>query len=202
MAIRIDWHRIPEKISKGLELFFPRIKSSRTVSDAQILKRASQKTVFDRGTLIAAKYSLARAIAEELSAGNAVKINDLGTFRLQIGTCRAVSAEERSHTDDVHIEGINFTPSPEFLEMIGNPDFSWVKENSCTDITNEELTIKLTNWFENNPHITRKQFCNLFNMRRTTAMKHIKTLISNGFLYRKGVKSSTIYKKQVSPATV
>lgn len=202
MAIRIDWHRVPEKISKGLELFFPRIKSSRTVSEAQILKRASKKTVFDKGTLFAAKYNLALAIAEELRAGNAVKLNDLGTFRLQIGTKRAVSAEGRSHTDIVHIEGINFTPSPEFMEMIGNPDFSWDKEDSCSNVSNEELIAKLTAWFENNPQITRNQFCNLFSMRRTTAMKHINALISNGFLYREGVKSTTIYKKQVFPATV
>lgn len=201
MAIQIDWRKIPERISKGMKLYFPRIRSSRTVTEEEVLKHASKGTVFDKGTLIAAKYNITRAIAEELSAGHAVRLNDLGTFRLQIGTGRAVSEEERSHTDTVRIEGISFTPSPEFLEMIGHPSFSWDQEDSCTDVAHEELTTKLNAWFENHPHITRQQFSDIFNMRRTTATKYINVLISNGFLYKEGEKSTTIYKRQ-APSTI
>lgn len=195
MAIHIDWHKVPEKISK-LARYIPRIKSSRTVSEQELLKKAAKNSKFDRGTLIAASFQISRAIAEELREGHAVKLNELGKFQLKIGAGKAVPEGERNNTESIHIEGINFTPSSAFMDFIGKPVFIWDKDiESPIDITDEELMSVLNQWFMSHDFITRMQFSALTNLRRTKATELLNHLIDKGFIYKEGNKATTIYKK-------
>lgn len=197
MAIHIDWHKVPEKISK-MTRYIPRIRSSRTVSENELLRKAAQNSKFDRGTLIAATFLISRAIAEELREGHTVKLDELGKFQLKIGAGKAVTDQERNNTEDIHIEGINFTPSAAFRETLGSPEFVWDKTpESPLGLTEEELMSMLDEWFQTHETITRRQFSSLTNLKRTNATKHLNTLIHDGLIYKVGSKSTTIYKKMV-----
>ena len=198
MSIEIDWQAYPPKQGEndsplGLQ-YYPRIRNSRKVTDEELFKIASNRSALSRGHFPAAIYKIAQAIAHELLNGNIVTLNDLGTFKLHIGTDKPVSKDNRKNLRDIAIKGVNFTPSPEFLEMLLNPDFEWKPEHvSTTPCTDEAILAQLHTWFTSHPFITRQEFCDLFQMSRTTATNRLNKLIEKGMIEKTGKNKDTRY---------
>ncbi len=194
MATKIEWHKVPSKAEDAEPRFFPRIKKAGKVGERKLFKKASAHSVIDRATFSPAIYELVHAIAEELKKGNTVSIQDLGTFQMQIGTEQAIKASERTNTQAIKVEGVKFTPSPHFMDLLKDTEFAWEpKEITNAPITDEQVMEHLSAWFSTHDSITRSQFCTLFHMRRTTATKRINTLISKGLITRAGTNKETKY---------
>lgn len=198
MSIKIDWQEYPPKQGEsdttGERQYYPRIRNSRKVTDEELFKIASIKSVISRGHFPAAVFQIAKAIAQELMNGNTVTLNDLGTFRLHIGTDTPVGKNERNNVKNIAIKGINFTPSPDFLEMLVESQFEWQPEHVSTpSYTDEAILTELKTWFTTHPNITRQEFCNLFQMSRTTGTNWLNKLIRQGMIEKTGKNKETRY---------
>lgn len=196
MAIEIDWQAYPPKQGdENQELrYYPRIKNSRKVTDDELFNEASKKSVITRSHFYPALYEVARAIAQELMNGNIVTLNDLGTFKLQIGTDTPVSKNERMNLRNISIKGINFAPSPDFLEFLADPQFEWKPERVSTPTyTDDAILLELQSWFTTHSLITRQEFCHLFQMSRTTGTTRLNNLIEKGLIEKQGENKETRY---------
>lgn len=194
MSIEIDWHKIPTTKQDEEDRYFPRIKSSHTVTDKELFKKASGKTVFTRATFGPAVYELARVIAEMLSQGNAVSLQDLGIFRLQFGTEHSITSNQRTDTKAIKVKGVSFTPSEELMKVLQETEFKWTPERiTHSYLTDEEIIARLQIWFATHSSITRQQFSDLFLLRRSTATKRINSLIHSDILTKHGNNRQTHY---------
>lgn len=202
--ITIDWLPMPPKninkegddtATNNAPRYYPRINHSQTLSDEDLFKYAeSQNKRWDDYILRAAFDIVSEALAKQLCQGNAVSFPNLGTFRLQITTDQEVTASKRTQTKHVHITGIHFTPSKEFLIDIGTPQFRWQPDSpSASHPTDAQIMQKITEWFRSHDTITRQEISTLLSIKRTAATSLINRLIKQGHFTKSGSGHNTNY---------
>lgn len=197
MAIKINWQKFPpNNNTKDAEdpHFFPRIRNTRTITDNELLDHMSLHSGKHRSYYMPALGDLSQAIAETLLEGNMVKLFDLGTFRLRLGTGKQVTSRNRSDMSNIIIQGVNFTPSEEFLQRLQSPTFQWTPEHTTPrHISEEDIIESLKEWFETHQDISRQKFEHLFQFSRTTATNRLNQLIKRGLLKKFGNNRETKY---------
>lgn len=197
MSIKIDWQKFPPKKEMGEEeetRYFPRIRGGRTISDDELFARMSLHSGKHRSYYMPALEDLSQAIAETLLEGNMVKLFDLGTFNLSLDTNNEVTVNNFSDMNNIHINGVKFTPSENLLQRLQHPEFKWVpKRSNYTQPDEEQIMKYLANWFTIHDCITRLEFEKLFELSRTTATTRLNQLIEKGILKKSGSNRNTIY---------
>ena len=200
MSISIDWqpmppqHSNPNESAPAEELFYPRINHSSLVRSDELFEQAAEGTVFSRGEIGAAFYNLVRAVARQLSQGNTVSLDELGTFRLRIVADKDMHRSELTHTSHVRVGGLTFAPSPDLLSLIGRPDFKWQPTGlPLFRLTDDQIRERLTEWFTTHDAIKCKELSQLIMLKQTATTSLINRLIKEGFLQKSGKGKNTMY---------
>lgn len=208
--ITIDWQLMPPHnlddtghpdSKSNLELFYPRITGSRTVSCDELFALASHGSgcTFHRGELSSALYHIVRAIVQQLQQGNAVELPDLGTFRLQIKADKDMHRDELSHTDHIRCKGVAFKPSPQLLSQLYDLHFKWQPTGSpSSHPTDEQVLAVLHHWFATHDSIKCKELSSLLHLKQTSTQQRINRLLSDGILHKSGSGKNTHYLPNTS----
>ena len=104
-----------------------------------------------------------------------------------------VAATKRKLTK-VKMAGVKFRADQKLKNEIGTIKAKALKANEhSAKLTDKEIDRRLTNYFATRPFMTRNDFQSVCGMMRTTAMRHIRRLRTEGKLKNEGTKRPPIY---------
>lgn len=197
MAINIEWQALPTQNGDDdkLSQLYPRM-SDNGVADFQFLcERIAKRGSHTRGTVISVVSNMVDVIAELLREGKTVDLEELGTFKLSIGTDAVVTPDMPYQKRKVIVRGVNFQPRKALMKTIGTPEFRTVPRNATpVAMTIDQLQHALLEYFKTHDDITRVQFEELCKLKRSTAYIRLKELVESGFLRKVGCNRETKYE--------
>lgn len=197
--VKIEWQEMPPR--KGQEgeesRLFPRMKDNGVLEFDTLCELAAKGSGLSEGTLYAAWFKLARTIAEELAKGKTVKLDDLGSLRLSIGTDAKVTCTTKQRKNKVKVQGVTFQPDGDLMKAIGKPDFEWQPDAALQHAPSaQELAEPLCTYLDEHGSITRAEFARVFRLKRTTAINRLHELACMDVIRQKGYNREAVYVKR------
>ena len=196
MAINIEWQMLPIQ-SNGTDekmLLYPRMAKNETIDFHLFCQKVAKHGAHTKGIVEAIIYDMIDVFGELLHEGKTINFDELGTFKLSIGTNASVTTDTPFYKRDVLVRGVNFQPSKTFMHTIGTPTFRTIPRNSSATIASQDqLQRILLEYFKTHDSITRTQFEDLCKLKRTTAYTRLKALVDSGFLKKVGNNKETRY---------
>lgn len=198
MAIQIEWLALPAATDdKDRETkLYPRIKDNGEVDFKLLCEKIAKRHPHTKGAIISIVSDMVETMSELLCEGRAVKIDDLGTFRLTIKANGTVTPDTPPQKRTATVRGVSFQPHKNLIDAIGRPAFRATACNANAAIMDtEQVKQELTKYFETHDSITRAQLETLCKFSRVTAHERLKQLVNSGFLRQVGYNKMTKYEK-------
>ena len=197
MAINIEWYTLPAQhnnADKEKKLLYPRMVKNETVDFRSFCKKVAKYGAHTKGTVETVISDMIDVFGELLHDGKTVNLEDLGVFRLSIGTNVDITTDVPFHKRNITVRGVNFQPSKTLMSTIGTPSFRNIsKDSSILATPIEHFQRVLLEYFKTHNSITRSQFEELCRLKRTTAYVRLKALVGSGFLIKAGSNKETKY---------
>ena len=197
MAINIEWQALPTQTSDNTNKarLYPRMTENETVDTQAFCEKVARYTSLKKGVVQGLLCDMADVIAKLLREGKTIDLEDLGTFRLSIGTDANVTPDMPYNKRQVTVRGINFQPHKGLMESIGTPDFRVIPRNASPIVMSQgQIQETLLDYFKTHDSITRLQFEKLCKLKRATANVRLKKLVASGFLIKVGSNRDTTYQ--------
>lgn len=196
MAINIEWQLLPtqKKNIDGKPLLFPRMIENESINLNLLCEEIAKQSIHTKGTIKGVIYDLVEIFAKLLHEGKTIDLEDMGTFKLAIGTDAKITSDMPYKKRPITVRGINFQPSKILMDAIGTPKFRTIPRNAkLTAMSQEQLQKTLLEYFNKHDSITRLQFERLCQLKRATAYFHLKRFVESGFLIKIGNNRETRY---------
>lgn len=105
--------------------FYPMLKTSGRTRTRQLALDMSERSTVSIGDMLVTLEGMLSTIPKELANGNIVDLGEFGTFKLQVKTDGASSADEIT-SKHIHHVSVRFSPGKAFKDALGKIEF--VKE--------------------------------------------------------------------------
>lgn len=199
MAIRYDLYTIPDPRDKENELYHVRIVPDPPTTTKMMEERIEERCTLTTTDVKAALSALADIMKEELLQGRRVHLRGIGYFYLTLKTVPTdndVVNIQKVRAPQVEIKSVTFRPEKELIEdmrKVSEFCLPKTKRHSCkqTDIS---LTDILTNYFADHKELDRTIFEGLCGFRRSTALRRLKQLVTEGKLKNVGNRHAPRYQ--------
>lgn len=130
---------------------------------------------------------------QELSSGNSVHVDGIGSFRIKAES-HAVSSPKEIRAENIHCTGVVFTPEKSLLRELKGVTFEKVAEtHRSQELSDEEIDKKLEEFFKEHVCITTRQLCSLCGLRKATALRRLQKRVEEGKLTHPGYLRSPFY---------
>nr|WP_302830263.1 HU family DNA-binding protein [uncultured Bacteroides sp.] len=196
MAILFDWYEDPRSSDKqGKEkTLHPRIKLNGSVGTDVLRRRIQERCSLTETDVSAALDALSHIMGEELAEGRQVHLDGIGYFYPCLTSTGPVTAETKRKLTKVKLKAIKFRADRTLKSEFGTLKVKCLKGSlNFKHLTDEEIDCRLTNYFKTHQFLRRTDFQELCGMVRSTAMRHIRRLRSEGKLENLGGLMQPIY---------
>lgn len=196
MAILFDWYEDPKSSDKqGKEkTLHPRIKLNGSVGTDVLRRRIQERCSLTETDVSAALDALSHIMGEELAEGRQVHLDGIGYFYPCLTSTEPVTAETKRKLTKVKLKAIKFRADRTLKSEFGTLKVKCLKGSlNFKHLTDEEIDRRLTNYFKIHQFLRRTDFQELCGMVRSTAMRHIRRLRSEGKLENLGGLMQPIY---------
>lgn len=167
-----------------------------TINVKQMAESITDATTLTQSDVLAAITALTGEITTALRMGNKVRIDGLGTFRLQITTPKKDLQADDKVAKKIEVRGVAFQPEKSFTKQFASVSFT----RTATSRTfrrvadKDSLLSQLRTFFKDNEFLRREHVENLANCSRTTAKKFINELEAEGYITNDGTYRNPIYR--------
>lgn len=196
MAILFDWYENPDSYDKSPEekTLHPRLRLNGSVDTDRLRRDIQARCSLTETDVSAVLDALSHIMGEELAEGRQVHLDGIGYFRVSLTTKEPVVASTKRKLTKVKMSGVKFRADQKLKNEIGTIKAKTLKANEhSAKLTSEEIDQRLTQYFANHNFMTRSDFQRICGMMRTTAMRHIRRLRSEGKLKNEGTMLQPIY---------
>ncbi len=189
MSLLYEFYRNPQPDEKEKRTYHPRVISTGKIDTKQLARDIQQSCSLTRSDVKGMLAALADKMAQYLSEGKRVYLEDIGYFKVNLQCNQEVTTIDDKGVGKVSFKSISFRADERLKEVMKRTKIhrSNYKPHSMP-ITEEEIEAKLTEHFATNPIITRRQFQFLCQLLKPTACRIIKRLADEGKL--KNIASS------------
>ena len=195
MAIQFELYKSPNpKDEEDKELYHARVVNFQHIDTDYLAKEIQQATSLTEGDVKAVLESLSHFMGSRLREGERVHLDGIGYFRVSLTTTERVVAATKRKLTKVKMAGVKFRADQKLKNEIGTIKAKVLKANEhSAKLTDKEIDRRLTNYFATRPFMTRNDFQSVCGMMRTTAMRHIRRLRTEGKLKNEGTMLQPIY---------
>ena len=195
MAIQFELYKSPNpKDEEDKELYHARVVNFQHIDTDYLAKEIQQATSLTEGDVKAVLESLSHFMGSRLREGERVHLDGIGYFRVSLTTTEPVVAATKRKLTKVKMAGVKFRADQKLKNEIGTIKAKALKANEhSAKLTDKEIDRRLTNYFATRPFMTRNDFQSVCGMMRTTAMRHIRRLRTEGKLKNEGTMLQPIY---------
>lgn len=196
MAIYYDMYESPQSEGKEEGKRYARVKSVKTLTSEELLKRVISGTRLSRAE---ARLVLDRMVEElkiAIAQGFRVHVDDLGYFSPQLSA--GYSEDSRCKTPQVRAVGLLFAPDKDVKQYLASIDtVRTVNVNRAINgIDEASLKAALRAHFEQEQTVTRRQFQFVYpHISRTSLCSYLRRCVEQGILCNVGTTNAPVYMK-------
>ena len=196
MAILFDWYENPDSYDKSPEdkILHPRLRLNGSRSTDELRRDIQARCSLTETDVTAVLDAVSHVMGRELAEGRQVHLDGIGYFRVSLTTIEPVVAATKRKLTKVKMAGVKFRADQKLKNEIGTIKAKVLKANEhSAKLTDKEIDRRLTNYYATRPFMTRNDFQSVCGMMRTTAMRHIRRLRTEGKLKNEGTMLQPIY---------
>ena len=176
----------------------PRIVPKGTIDQEEFLDRVHLFTGMSRSMLSGALQSFQNELYDLLANGWNVELGDLGFFSVSLQGPPVMNKKD-VHAQSIEFKNINFRASKEFKHAVYQKIRLERAETSSQPkahrLSPEECLKRINNFLEENPVLTRADYCRLTGLKKEHALQDLNQFIEQGVLKRFGGGKQVFYAK-------
>lgn len=178
MAIQFELYKTPHpKDEEGKETYHARIVNFQHIDTDYLAKEIQIATSLTEGDVKSVLDSLSHFMGDRLREGESVHLDGIGYFQIKLNSKEPITSPKLKANQIKLKANISFKADIKLKKSVSvvHLERSKLKPHSASR-SNEEVDKLLTNYFSNNPILTRSDFQRLCGFTPTTAARHIKRL--------------------------
>lgn len=178
MAIQFELYKTPRpKDEEGKETYHARVVNFQHIDTDYLAKEIQIATSLTEGDVKSVLDSLCHFMGDRLREGESVHLDGIGYFQIKLNSKEPITSPKLKANQIKLKANISFKADAKLKRSVSvvHLERSKLKRHS-TSCSNDEIDRLLTNYFSNNPVLTRSDFQGLCNFTASTAARHIKRL--------------------------
>ena len=178
MAIQFELYKTPHpKDEEGKETYHARVVNFQHIDTDYLAKEIQIATSLTEGDVKSVLDSLSHFMGDRLREGESVHLDGIGYFQIKLNSKEPITSPKLKANQIKLKANISFKADIKLKKSVSvvHLERSKLKPHSASR-SNEEVDKLLTNYFSNNPILTRSDFQRLCGFTPTTAARHIKRL--------------------------
>ncbi|CDA82697.1 HU family DNA-binding protein [Bacteroides sp. CAG:754] len=178
MAIQFELYKTPHpKDEEGKETYHARVVNFQHIDTDYLAKEIQIATSLTEGDVKSVLDSLSHFMGDRLREGESVHLDGIGYFQIKLNSKEPITSPKLKANQIKLKANISFKADIKLKKSVSvvHLERSKLKPHSASR-SNEEVDKLLTNYFNNNPILTRSDFQRLCGFTPTTAARHIKRL--------------------------
>ena len=178
MAIQFELYKTPHpKDEEGKETYHARVVNFQHIDTDYLAKEIQIATSLSEGDVKSVLDSLSHFMGDRLREGESVHLDGIGYFQIKLNSKEPITSPKLKANQIKLKANISFKADIKLKKSVSvvHLERSKLKPHSASR-SNEEVDKLLTNYFSNNPILTRSDFQRLCGFTPTTAARHIKRL--------------------------
>ena len=178
MAIQFELYKTPRpKDEEGKETYHARVVNFQHIDTDYLAKEIQIATSLTEGDVKSVLDSLSHFMCDRLREGESVHLDGIGYFQIKLNSKEPITSPKLKANQIKLKANISFKADIKLKKSVSvvHLERSKLKPHSASR-SNEEVDKLLTNYFNNNPILTRSDFQRLCGFTPTTAARHIKRL--------------------------
>lgn len=178
MAIQFELYKTPRpKDEEGKETYHARVVNFQHIDTDYLAKEIQIATSLTEGDVKSVLDSLCHFMGDRLREGESVHLDGIGYFQIKLNSKEPITSPKLKANQIKLKANISFKADAKLKRSVSvvHLERSKLKRHS-TSRSNDEIDRLLTNYFSNNPVLTRSDFQGLCNFTASTAARHIKRL--------------------------
>ena len=188
-----DFFLTPQPKDSNKKRYHARLVVRDTITLEDIAGIIESRSSLRKGDVIGSFIEFANVFKDELSNGNSIHIEGVGSFRI-----KAESPEVRSpkeiRAEHIRCAGVVFTPEKELLRKLKATTFEKVRETRRSqELSDIEIDGKLAEFFKDHDYITTRQLCALCGLRKATSLRRLQKRVEEGRMTHPGYLRSPFY---------
>ena len=178
MAIQFELYKTHRpKDEEGKETYHARVVNFQHIDTDYLAKEIQIATSLTEGDVKSVLDSLSHFMGDRLREGESVHLDGIGYFQIKLNSKEPITSPKLKANQIKLKANISFKADIKLKKSVSvvHLERSKLKPHSASR-SNEEVDKLLTNYFNNNPILTRSDFQRLCGFTPTTAARHIKRL--------------------------
>ena len=178
MVIQFELYKTPRpKDEEGKETYHARVVNFQHIDTDYLAKEIQIATSLTEGDVKSVLDSLSHFMGDRLREGESVHLDGIGYFQIKLNSKEPITSPKLKANQIKLKANISFKADIKLKKSVSvvHLERSKLKPHSASR-SNEEVDKLLTNYFNNNPILTRSDFQRLCGFTPTTAARHIKRL--------------------------
>ena len=178
MAIQFELYKTPRpKDEEGKETYHARVVNFQHIDTDYLAKEIQIATSLTEGDVKSVLDSLSHFMGDRLREGESVHLDGIGYFQIKLNSKEPITSPKLKANQIKLKANISFKADIKLKKSVSvvHLERSKLKPHSASR-SNEEVDKLLTNYFNNNPILSRSDFQRLCGFTPTTAARHIKRL--------------------------
>lgn len=165
------------KDEEGKETYHARVVNFQHIDTDYLAKEIQIATSLTEGDVKSVLDSLSHFMGDRLREGESVHLDGIGYFQIKLNSKEPITSPKLKANQIKLKANISFKADIKLKKSVSvvHLERSKLKPHSASR-SNEEVDKLLTNYFNNNPILTRSDFQRLCGFTPTTAARHIKRL--------------------------
>lgn len=194
MTIQYDFYRNPNSEGTNKKRYHARVVASGQVSTEQLAKEINQECSLTPADVKAVLICLGDKLAKHLSEGRKVHLEGVGHFQVNLRCKEEVRTVHAIRSDNIEFKSVSYRADIELKKYLKQQKIrrSHTKIHS-KPMAEEEIDLKLTEYFAVQTTLTRRDFQILCSQVQTTANRILRKLVEKGKLKNISTPRNPVY---------
>lgn len=193
MSALYDFFLTPQPKDSNKKRYHARLVVRDTITLEDIAGIIESRSSLRKGDVIGSFIEFTNVFKDELSNGNSIHIEGVGSFRIKAESPEVRSPKEM-RAEHIRCAGVVFTPEKELLRKLKATTFEKVRETRRSqELSDIEIDGKLAEFFKDHDYITTRQLCALCGLRKATSLRRLQKRVEEGRMTHPGYLRSPFY---------
>lgn len=194
MALKYEFYRNPNCATTNKKRYHARIVPNGRVSTDRLAKEIQKESSLTVADVKSVLIALADKMAEHLGDGRKVHLEGIGYFQVNLHCKEEVRTMHGARSENIEFKSVSFRADANLKKSLKKEKIQRSKNKPHSmPITEKEIDAKLTEYFAQNPILTRRDFEFLCMQVKSTACRTLRKLVEAGKLKNVSTPRNPVY---------
>lgn len=194
MALKYEFYRNPNCATTNKKRYHARIVPNGRISTDRLAKEIQKESSLTVADVKSVLIALADKMAEHLGDGRKVYLEGIGYFQVNLHCKEEVRTMHGARSENIEFKSVSFRADANLKKSLKKEKIQRSKNKPHSmPITEKEIDAKLTEYFAQNPILTRRDFEFLCMQVKSTACRTLRKLVEAGKLKNVSTPRNPVY---------